>query len=958
MALKQKEKSITKANAEYPGFLKKYKWDLLIVICSFLLYANSIPNEYNLDDELVTRNHRLTSKGISAIPEIFTSSYYQDQVGHEYEYRPIVLSSFAIENQFFGENPHLSHFINLLLYAFGCLLLFRCLLSIGSIWSYPISLTVVFLFMVHPAHTEVVDSIKNRDEILAFIFGMLSLYTAIKATLLKKKRIFIFTLLFYLLALLSKVTAISFVVLVPLFLLLFTEMEFIGIVILMFALVLITLSVIRNGNNIYAEVMVSELLIISLLIFYVSSNLAKSIEYFKSAFKSFTNLADFKNMTGIRDWDKINFKPKLTEILPSRETVFSSATILALIGMGFFLFGILSNNILTAAFGILTLFLLALSRQDSMIYWANILLSVSLVAVMIKYQVPNATAYGTMVTIVLLYQLFLGDRRFFLPSLILLGVSIYFDPNSISESNPIALLVFLLIIHIIIPNYSFKTKKKWLLFIPIFILIIALIISIVTTSGTSKLMSFESLQLNSTTYTHFFSLILLLTLALGKRVQSIIYAYRYSSVILLLTMLLSTHFISEKDTKAYVQKDSKESTKSLNHFDASASHQARVLTYIEDPISPNDPITIRLGTSCEVLFQYLHKVILPYPMAFYYGYKFIKPQRITDTIPLLSLLIYLALGVLAIFSIRTNKLIALGLIIYLVSTVSLSTYFKPIAGMLGDRLLLIPSLGWSIVLVAIFFRVFRMDSSKALLPSSSINKIGKGLLVMIILFYSGITFARNMDWKDDLTLFRHDIAYVDESAQAHNLLAIHLMQRTEKTNDVSIQREYAQEAIIHFKKSRDIYPYFFNTTFDVARVYGTLSEPDSAVLYFNRAISIDSTNTDSYKNISKILIAQKKLNVAVPYLEYVIRHDSAAYLQYQDLSYCYFAMNDFQKALGVCKTESRLMPQFPDPLINIGRIFHSMNMQDSSRIYLQKALIINPGNPMATGLLQQINGKK
>ncbi len=64
-----------------------------------------------MDDELVTKNHRLTSKGIAAIPEIFASPYYQDDAGYSYEYRPVVLASFAIEHDIFGENPQWSHFL-------------------------------------------------------------------------------------------------------------------------------------------------------------------------------------------------------------------------------------------------------------------------------------------------------------------------------------------------------------------------------------------------------------------------------------------------------------------------------------------------------------------------------------------------------------------------------------------------------------------------------------------------------------------------------------------------------------------------------------------------------------------------------------------------------------------------------------------------------------------------------
>jgi hypothetical protein len=124
-------------------------------------------NGYNMDDELVTINHRLTSQGISAIPEIFTSPYYQDNMGYAYEYRPMALASFAIEHQFFGESPFMSHVISLLLYIGLCLLLYKFLLQLGGVVTPPLALFITLLFSAFTAHTEVVCSIKNRDELLA-----------------------------------------------------------------------------------------------------------------------------------------------------------------------------------------------------------------------------------------------------------------------------------------------------------------------------------------------------------------------------------------------------------------------------------------------------------------------------------------------------------------------------------------------------------------------------------------------------------------------------------------------------------------------------------------------------------------------------------------------------------------------------------------------------------------------
>lgn len=133
----------------------------VISVFSFSIYANSIFNNYNLDDELVTENHRLTKDGISAIPSILTEPYYKDKSGYSYEYRPVVLISFAVEHSLFGENPHISHFINVLLYSLLCVLLFYVLTLLLNSYSVILPFLITIIFSAHPIHTEIVASIKT-----------------------------------------------------------------------------------------------------------------------------------------------------------------------------------------------------------------------------------------------------------------------------------------------------------------------------------------------------------------------------------------------------------------------------------------------------------------------------------------------------------------------------------------------------------------------------------------------------------------------------------------------------------------------------------------------------------------------------------------------------------------------------------------------------------------------------
>ena len=150
----------------------KYKYVFFIAI-SFILYGNTIYNDYSLDDRYVTDNN-ITTKGLSSIYKIFTTHYDTGDDGKGYEYRPIVKLSYAIEHQFLGVNAHVSHFINILLYSFCLILLFKVLIAVFTETKIDYVFVTVLIFAVLPIHTEVVASLKNRDILLCFILSFYS----------------------------------------------------------------------------------------------------------------------------------------------------------------------------------------------------------------------------------------------------------------------------------------------------------------------------------------------------------------------------------------------------------------------------------------------------------------------------------------------------------------------------------------------------------------------------------------------------------------------------------------------------------------------------------------------------------------------------------------------------------------------------------------------------------------
>ncbi len=225
--LSSKTKAPSTAIPTDPNALRKLKISLAIIIgvFAFLLYAQSIAFDYTLDDHPVTNENKFTTKGIAGIPTLIKTDYWYGY-SEEYRgpvYRPTSLVMFAIEWQFFPNNPHINHLVNVLLFATTCYVLFLLLNELFSSYNLVFPFVCSLLFASHPIHTEVIDSIKSRDEILCFLFGILAIFFTIKSISNKSNLNLFIAAIFFLLSTLSKETGITFLVIIPLTIYIFSS---------------------------------------------------------------------------------------------------------------------------------------------------------------------------------------------------------------------------------------------------------------------------------------------------------------------------------------------------------------------------------------------------------------------------------------------------------------------------------------------------------------------------------------------------------------------------------------------------------------------------------------------------------------------------------------------------------------------------------------------------------------
>jgi protein O-mannosyl-transferase len=212
-------------------FFKENKLTLLIItLFSIGLYIQTLTYDYVLDDTMVIVKNEFTKQGISGIPDIFRYESFRGYFGAKKQllegdrYRPLSIATFAVEQSLLGGNKAISHFINVLLYVFTGILLFRVLLfmfenarssdKLSVLQTIPFMATL--LFIVHPLHTEVVANIKGRDEILALLGELGTLYFMFKYVH-NSKYIYLYAqFVVFLMGVLSKESALMFLAIVPL----------------------------------------------------------------------------------------------------------------------------------------------------------------------------------------------------------------------------------------------------------------------------------------------------------------------------------------------------------------------------------------------------------------------------------------------------------------------------------------------------------------------------------------------------------------------------------------------------------------------------------------------------------------------------------------------------------------------------------------------------------------------
>jgi tetratricopeptide (TPR) repeat protein len=370
-----------------------------------------------------------------------------------------------------------------------------------------------------------------------------------------------------------------------------------------------------------------------------------------------------------------------------------------------------------------------------------------------------------------------------------------------------------------------------------------------------------------------------------------------------------------------------------------------VFSTLNNSVVSTGDITSRLATAVYLQFLYIFKLLIPFPLSHDYSYNQIPVITFFSIKLLISIAVLSVTGVCMIICYKKNKLVFFGILYYFLTIATVSNILVYIGATFGERFLFTPSLGFSIVTGALLALLLR-DTRKndPVLSVLRNNKLFTGLLLLILVTYSGISVSRNLDWKDNYTLFSKDVNRSPNSARAHYNYGSELIDKALSEKNSMMKQEMLNGAVSELRKAVSIFPWYIDAYNNLGNAYANLGKKDSAISNYAKTLQIDSAYQKGYYNLGINLFAAGQFREAIPCLvKYAMfRPDTPRIFYY--LGSAYGSMGDFDNAIACLERCIAMDGRDLEALLLLGKAYGMKGKLSNSLEIFSKALQVDGNN--------------
>lgn len=349
----------------------------------------------------------------------------------------------------------------------------------------------------------------------------------------------------------------------------------------------------------------------------------------------------------------------------------------------------------------------------------------------------------------------------------------------------------------------------------------------------------------------------------------------------------------------------------------------------------------KFATIFFTLGKYIQLLLIPHPLCHDYYPRAVGIMSFGDWQVIVSLLLYVAMGVYALMGIKKKDPISFAILYYLATLSIVSNIFFPIGTNMGERFIYMPSLGFTLV-VAIF--LWRWGKERWFSKAFAVA----GALVLLLL--AGKSVIRNTVWKNNFTLFTHDVNIEPQSAKLQTAAGGDLITNAIKPENAGRKQQMLEEGVAHLLKAVQIHPTYKNAYLLLGNAHNYLQRFDESIQYYQKALAIDANYDEArnnlaitYSNAGRYYGEQKgDLNKAIEYLQKANEMKPNSYETVRLLGVAFGIGGRVNEALEYFKQAAALQPNDPDALYNLGTAYHNAGQPVEAEKYFQQARAIKP----------------
>jgi tetratricopeptide (TPR) repeat protein len=355
---------------------------------------------------------------------------------------------------------------------------------------------------------------------------------------------------------------------------------------------------------------------------------------------------------------------------------------------------------------------------------------------------------------------------------------------------------------------------------------------------------------------------------------------------------------------------------------------------------PFEPLE-KLSLIANTLFQYIKLFLFPHPLTHDYYPKHIDATSFSNIGSILGLLIAILLPLGVIIWRNKKPIITFSILFFIITLSLVINILFPIGTIMSERFMFMPSLGLSILAGHFIIKGIKHKTWSAYMP---------WLFGTIILLFSIKTILRNFDWKDNYTLFTHDIKISKNSAKLNNAVGGEIIAQALTEDDETIRNGKIQEAIHHLEHAIKIHPTYKNAYLLLGNARFHTKVYEASIQHYRHALTLDPGYQDAKNNLAVCLreagkeSGEKRGNIkqAITYLLESERLNNKDYETMRLLGVAYGVGQNHENAIKYFTLARNIRPDNADALYNLGSAYYNAGNTKEGENYINQAKAIDP----------------